>query len=102
MLSKTGPVKPYESELPGVYIVECKQCPDGVYFGETGVTVANRMAGHKSYIREAKDSGADPGFPARGGQRDKIGKLMSHQSRAMICHKLEVFSLISFISNGYI
>ncbi len=58
LLSKTGPVKPCESELPGVYKVECKQCPDGVYYGETGVHIPYRMGGHKSDIREAKESNA--------------------------------------------
>ena len=57
-LSHTGPPRPHDNDLPGVYIVECKQCPNGVYFGETGVTLANRMAGHRSDIRKAKDSNA--------------------------------------------
>ena len=55
-LSHTGPLRPPDNELPGVYRVECNQCPNGVYFGETGVTLANRMAGHKSDIRYAKES----------------------------------------------
>ena len=57
-LSKTGPVKPREKQLPGVYRVECMQCPDGVYYGETGVNVPNRMAGHKAAIKDATASNA--------------------------------------------
>ena len=58
LLSNTGPLKSHENELPGVYKVECKQCPDGVYFGETGVTLAKRMTGHRSDIRNANESNA--------------------------------------------
>ena len=57
-LSHTGPLRPPENELPGVYRVECKQCPNGVYFGETGVTLAKRIAGHRTDISKAKDSNA--------------------------------------------
>ena len=57
-LSHTGPLRPPDNELPGVYRVECKQCPNGVYFGETGVTLAKRIAGHRTDIRKAKDSNA--------------------------------------------
>ena len=57
-LSKTGPKKPKVQQLPGVYRVHCRQCPDGVYYGETGVNVPNRMAGHKTSIEAANDSNA--------------------------------------------
>ena len=56
-LSHTGPLRPHDSELPGVYCVGCKQCPSK-YYGETGVSLAIRMAGHRSDIRYAKDSNA--------------------------------------------
>ena len=58
VLSKTGPVKSHDSELPGVYKAECKNCPEGVYYGETGVSLAKRMSDHKTDIRKAKESNA--------------------------------------------
>ena len=45
-------------ELPGVYKVECMQCPEGVYYGETGVNVPNRMAGHSTAINAKVASNA--------------------------------------------
>ena len=56
-LSHTGPLRPHDSQLPGVYRVECKNC-NNAYFGETGITLAKRMADHRTDIRKAKDSNA--------------------------------------------
>ena len=79
LLSKTGPVKPKESELPGVYRVECKQCPEGVYYGETGVTLGHRMSKHKNDIRRAKDSNA-----LFVHMRDNPGHSFDHQGAKLI------------------
>ena len=54
LLSKTGPVKPRENELPGVYKIQCKLYPEGVYYGETGVNLSYRMSQHKNDIKDGK------------------------------------------------
>ena len=79
LLSKTGPKRPQDEELPGVYKVECKQCPEGVYYGETGVTVPKRMAGHKTDIREANDSNA-----LFAHMRDNPGHSFDHKGAKLI------------------
>ena len=55
-LVRNGPSRPTTNELPGVYKIECEQCPEGVYYGETGVSLAKRKKDHLGYISSKKDS----------------------------------------------
>ena len=52
-LSKTGPRTPTASELPCVYVVDCKQCPEGVYYGESGISLDKRITQHRGSIAGA-------------------------------------------------
>ena len=53
-LSRTGPRAPAVSDLPGVYQVNCQQCPDGegTYYGETGNSLLSRMSSHQRSITD--------------------------------------------------
>ena len=57
-LSRTGPKAPSASDSPGVYMIQCKKCPEGVYFGETGRTLKKRIDEHKGYIQMGDQSSA--------------------------------------------
>ena len=48
VLSKTGPVKSHDSELPGVYKTECINCPEGVYYTNNPRRIF--IYGHINYI----------------------------------------------------
>ena len=56
-LSHTGPKPLKDAHVPGVYKVECKQCPD-VYFGETGHNIGLRRTEHKTGIKKKKTANA--------------------------------------------
>ena len=53
-LSRTGPRTPAVKDLPGVYQINCQQCPvgEGAYYGETGNSLNSRMSSHQSNIRD--------------------------------------------------
>ena len=55
-LVRNGPSRPTTNELPGVYKIECEQCPEGVYYGETGVSLAKRKKDHLRYISNKEPS----------------------------------------------
>ena len=57
-LCRTGPRRPTSSELPGVYKIECVQCPEGVYYGETGNSLDRRRSDHTYAITNGDDSNA--------------------------------------------
>ena len=39
-------------------MIQCKKCPEGVYFGETGRTLKKRIDEHKGYIQMGDQSSA--------------------------------------------
>ena len=57
-ISRTGPVAPKDLEAAGTYKIECKVCPDGVYYGETGTSLSQRVSGHSNDIRNKRRSNA--------------------------------------------
>ena len=56
-LSRTGPIPSKVTKVPGVYKVNCKQCP-AVYFGETGRNVGLRRTEHKQHIKKSTPTNA--------------------------------------------
>ena len=52
-VTKNGPSSTPSNELPGVYKLQCQQCPDGIgsYFGETGLSLPKRMTDHSNDIK---------------------------------------------------
>ena len=57
-LSHTGPIPSRDKDMiPGVYRVDCKQCPE-VYFGETGINVKTRRNQHRNDIGKGVKSNA--------------------------------------------
>ena len=55
-LSKNGPRSTPATSLPGVYKIQCEQCPggNGTYFGETGLNLPDRMKGHSTDITKKR------------------------------------------------
>ena len=53
-LSRTGPPAPLVKDSAGSYKYECRVCPEGVYYGETGSSLAKRASGHKNDIRHGR------------------------------------------------